>query len=304
MITVPDVVAAKARDVGAHDWLRDLGDLVTEAASMWGLTVGEPIPGGTEAYVCRVSRKDGSAAVLKMMIPRSSDGLGGRAAALEASVLRLAGGDGCVELFASDDTLGALLVEQLGPSLFDLGLPIEQQHQIMTTCAQSLWRPAPDLDLPSGAEKARWLIESVTRQWEALDRPCTEAAVVHAIECAQRREAAHDDERGVLVHGDIHQWNTLRTLSGHGYKLIDPDGLRAEPEYDLGIFMREDPLELMTGDPFARAEKLAAMTGLDPIAIWEWGAIERVSTGLLCVGIGLEPVGSQMLAAAERLAGM
>jgi hypothetical protein len=25
------------------------------------------------------------------------------------------------------------------------------------------------------------------------------------------------------------------------FKLVDPDGLLAEPEYDLGIVMREDP---------------------------------------------------------------
>ena len=49
MITVSDVVAAKARDAGAEDWLRDLDDLVAQAASMWNLTIGAAIPGGTEA---------------------------------------------------------------------------------------------------------------------------------------------------------------------------------------------------------------------------------------------------------------
>lgn len=34
------------------------------------------------------------------------------------------------------------------------------------------------------------------------------------------------------------------------YKLIDTDGLHAEPAYDIGVFMREDPVALMSGDPF------------------------------------------------------
>lgn len=159
--------------------------------------------------------------------------------------------------------------------------------------------PAPDAPFRTGAEKGRWLIEFVERLWDELDRPCSERAVTYAIECAERRIAAHDDERAVLVHGDAHQWNTLRTLDGTAWKLIDPDGLLAEAEYDLAIPMREDPDD---GDLHERAELLAHLTGLDATAIWEWGAIERVSTGLLCVEIDLQPVAGDMLRAAERVA--
>jgi len=60
--------------------------------------------------------------------------------------------------------------------------------------------------------------------------------VCHALACAELRVAAHDDERAVLVHGDVHEW-----------------------------------------------------------------IVERVSTGLLATRIGLQPVGRQMLAAADQL---
>ena len=86
----------------------------------------------------------------------------------------------------------------------------------------------------------------------------------------------------------MHEWNALS--AGEGFKLVDPDGLLAEPEYDLGIIMREDPLELLRGDPRDRAEMLARRTGLDAEAIWEWGVVERVSTGLLGTRVGLQPV--------------
>src|SRR5439155_11131740 len=102
-----------------------------------------------------------------------------------------------------------------------------------------------------------------------------------------RRIAAHDDERSVLVHGDVHEWNALEAESG--FKLVDPDGLLAEAEYDMGILMREDPLELLVGDPYERARWLAGHTGLDATAVWEWGVVERVSTGLLGIEVGLEP---------------
>lgn len=114
--------------------------------------------------------------------------------------------------------------------------------------------------------------------------------------------AAYDEERAVLVHGDVHQWNAL--VTGNTFKLVDPDGLLAEAEYDMGVVMREDPLELLDGDPFDRARSLAAECDgkLDPVAIWEWGVVERVSTGLLLTRIGLQPFGRQMLFVADRLA--
>ena len=110
-----------------------------------------------------------------------------------------------------------------------------------------------------------------------------------------------DDERSVLVHGDVHEWNALEDPAG-GFKLVDPDGLFAEAEYDIGVLMRGDPVDLVQGDPYERAEWLAARTGLDAIAIWEWGVVERVSSGLWCIKLDLQPTGSEMLAVAERVA--
>jgi streptomycin 6-kinase len=199
-----------------------------------------------------------------------------------------------------DESCGALLIERLGPSLNELGLPFEQRLQILTDAARCVWRPAPDAGLPTGADKGRWLVEYITRMWADLDRPCSEQAVDYALGCAARRIAAHDNERSVLVHGDVHEWNALQ--SADGFKLVDPDGLLAEAEYDLGVLMREDPVELTAGNPHDRSNKLAARTGLDPAAIWEWGAVERVSTGLLLTSIDVQPVGQQMLHAAEIVA--
>lgn len=71
------------------------------------------------------------------------------------------------------------------------------------------------------------MIEMIPRLWAELDRPCSEAAVDHAIACAQRRLEAHDDELAVLMHGDVHEWNALR--SDDAFKLVDAEGLLAEP---------------------------------------------------------------------------
>lgn len=70
----------------------------------------------------------------------------------------------------------------------------------------------------------------------------------------------------------------------------------------MGILMREEPRELLYGDAHGQARTLAEHTGLNPVAIWEWGVVERVSTGLLCTAVDLQPVGRGMLAVADRVA--
>jgi streptomycin 6-kinase len=295
VVDIPTVVRNKAVAAGATTWLRELPALVAGLERDWAITVGRSYETGTEAFVADVVGEDGVPAVLKLLIPRPGDEVQN-----EITVLRLTNGEVCVRLLREDAERGALLLERLGRALHELALPLRQRHEVLVSAASRVWRPAQGCGLPTGAEKGRWLVDFIVREWEELDRPCSERVVDHAVRCADRRVAAHDDDRAVLVHGDVHQWNTLE--AGDGFKLIDPDGLLAEPEYDLGILMREDPVEHLDGDPHERSRWLASRTGLDATAIWEWGVVERVSTGLLCTKVELQPVGRDMLAAAERVA--
>ncbi|WP_214407699.1 aminoglycoside phosphotransferase family protein [Pseudonocardia lacus] len=302
MLDVPAPVREKARVHGAGAWLSGLPALVADLEREWGVTVGRTYSDSTESVVVEAVTADGRPAVLKLLVPRD-----GAAARDEVIALRAASGRGCVRLLRHDAGRGALLLDRLGPSLHDRGLPIAERHQILCTLVRRFWVPVAELgadarELPAGAAKARGLADGVVAWWAELDRPCSERAVEHAVACAERRAAAHDDERAVLVHGDPHQWNVL--ADGDGWALVDPDGLLAEPEYDLGVVMREDPEDMVGGDPFARARMLATRTDLDATAIWEWGVVERVSTGLLATRIGLQPAGRLMLAVADRVAGL
>jgi streptomycin 6-kinase len=201
---VPVVVREKALAVGAEAWLETLPELVRELEAEWEIAVGKAFPDSTEAFVSEATCADGTRAVLKLIVPRD-----GEAAAHEATVLRLAAGEGCPRLLREDVARGALLLERLGRSLYQLQLPVQERHEILVSAAERIWRPAPASGLPSGAAKARWLAEFIGSMWEELDRPCSERAIEHALACAERRGAAHRDETAVLVHGDVHQWNAL-----------------------------------------------------------------------------------------------
>jgi streptomycin 6-kinase len=206
---------------------------------------------------------------------------------------------GCVTLLREDLGRQALLLERLGPPMYDVVADPASRHTMLCELAVRLWRPVgPEIDLPTGAAFAERYADRLPKLWEQTGRPCSPATVADALSCMERRRRAHDDQSAVLVHGDVQEMNALQASDG-GYKLIDPAGLRAEPACDLGTIVRCNP---DFGDDLrARTEELASRTGVDATAIWEWGTIHRVVSGVYACSIGFQPFGDLLLAEADRL---
>lgn len=179
MRDVPAIVRARAEAVGALVWLDGLDALIGDLERDWSISVGHPYGDATEAFVADAVLDDGTPAVVKLLVPRDD-----AAARHEAAVLERCAGAGCVALLRGDVGRGALLLERLGRSLFALGLPVERRHAILCDTVRRVWQPTRGLELPTGAEKARMLADWIEIRWEDLGRPCSRAAVDHALRCA------------------------------------------------------------------------------------------------------------------------
>jgi streptomycin 6-kinase len=307
IMIVPDLVRQKVAALGAEGsrWLLSLGDLIRDLEQEWQVTVGSSLAGGSEAYVAQGRTRDGAQVILKIAIPEND---GNTVLANEIIALTLADGHGYVRLLRSDLSRRALLLEPLGIALRDLGYSTRAQIDIICTTLKEAWLPIPSgSQLPSGASTAQWHANFSANLWERLDRPCSQQALEMALSFAQARAKAFDPEIAVLVHGDAHSGNTLQTLSQNSqmpssFKLIDPDGLIAEAAYDPGVLMREWRDELMP-DPVRlgreRCAYLNQITGADTQAIWQWGFIQCMSSGLLLLQVGQQQAGIQMLKVAE-----
>lgn len=306
-VEVPEAVRLKALFQGTEGqrWLDGLGCLVRELEQEWGVAVGPVLGGGSESYVAAAVTAGGAEVVVKLEMPPYGSFEG------EVKTLLSAEGRGYARLLAHDERRHATLQERLGPSLREVGPPVAAQIKILCATLRSAWEvPAPS-GLQTGAEKARWLSGFIAATWEKLDRPCSRSVVERAIAFADKREKTFDPKTAVLVHGDAHSDNALQDPGGASggprFKLVDPDGLLAEPAYDLAIPMRDWSGELLAGDTARlareRCARLARLTGVDPGAIWEWGFVERVSTGLLATLVGDHESGAEMLAVAESCAG-
>ena len=294
-LAVPDAVRHRAISLGApgEAWLAGLPDKLAQLSVTLGLATGRVLEGGTSALVTEATLIDGRAAVLKVFLPG-----GGQDFAGERAVLRAARGRGYAELLAADVEAEALVLERLGPNLRSRGLSAADEMSIICRVLPEAWACPIPPGLTDGAQKARDLAAWVETKWAELDQPCPRTVVTAALEHARDRETALDPALAVTGHGDCHAWNTLEAPgSPHGYKFVDPDGLFVEPAYDLGVLLREWVWEPKAGSILAqgraRCLHLSAETRISAEAIWRWGYLERASTGLAGLEIGLP--GSQAI---------
>lgn len=286
---VPDVVQRRARSEGQGGlaWLADLDDVLASLEQDWGIVIGAALDGGTAAFVAEATDAAGDVFIVKVATPGTAAGR------QEAAVLRHADGRGYVRLLRDDPARHAMLLERLGGRLDALDLPYERQVDIMCATLLQAWIPVPvDLPCPTGADKANGLARSILSLWQAGAQPCDQAVIDMALMYCQDRAAAYRPESAVLAHGDPHPANILALADSQPpqFRFIDPDGLAIEPAYDLGVLLRawHEGIAGRHAHDLARshARHLTRRTQVPSEAIWQWGYIERVSTGLHLLQIG------------------
>jgi streptomycin 6-kinase len=184
----------------------------------------------------------------------------------------------------------------------------DRQIQIICATLREAWMsPAEGPPLATGADKAVELSRIIESHRSSLGSPCSERAMELALSYAERRRRAFDPARSVVVHGDAHEWNTLRAPSSTtGFKFVDPDGAFAERALDLAIPMREWGTVIPKGDLSQlgrrRCSLLTQFAGVEHQPIWEWALIQCLSNGLSLQGQGLYDSASVQLAMADAWA--
>ena len=266
-----DLAGAK----GGDRWLDDLPATIAALERRWGITVGERLPGGTSSYVAAAVTATGEPAVVKISVPVVDFDQ-------QVRTLRAAGGRGYVRLLAADLDRDAALLEPLDGSLTRSGLPPEGQLAVIADLLPLAWTVPRDDLVP--IDKAADLVEFVgTLRSSAVG---SSAVVDEALRCAERRSAAFDPDRCVVVHGDAAAANVLRR-PGDGWVFVDPDGFVGDPAYDRGVAVRDWCAELLAAaDPRTLLRSYCVLLGGDPDATWDWGFLERVSTGLYLASLG------------------
>ena len=303
---VPDIVRRRAlgESQSGMDWLAGLDELLASLERDWGLTIGQAMRGGSAAFVAEARDGAGKRFIIKVSIPTTWAGR------READLLAAANGKGYARLVRRDPDRRAILIEKLGARLDTMHLPYEQQIDIMCATLLEAWMSVPaGTNYPNGATKANALGTDIVRMWQAMGQPCSQAVVDKALLYCRDRAAGYHPEAAVLAHGDPHPANILAVPDTDPiqFKFIDPDGLAIEPAYDLGVLLRawHEGLDGRNAHDIARshARHLTSRTSVPAEAIWQWGFIERVSTGLALMQLGEKAKGLEFLTLSEALLG-
>ncbi|MEM7099629.1 MAG: aminoglycoside phosphotransferase family protein [Pseudomonadota bacterium] len=302
---LPEPVVKRAQQLGAEGlaWLDQIDAVTKNLLTKHDLAPGAVLHGGTESLVVEATTKSGELLVVKLGLPGSAD-LG-----REALVYQLAEGSGYATLVAYEADSNAIILERLGQPLEKEQRPHEEEIDVLCQCMARSWLllsepQAQTWQLMSGADKAQWHIDFLSDRAKAISTPCPTQTLDLALQYAHARKNAHNPDTALLIHGDAHSLNTLKSDDGE-YKFIDPEGLFAEKACDLSIPMREYNAPLLEGNILSntlhRCEKLSQLTTVEPQGIWEWGYVERVSTAFVLADVGMREESDATFAVANQI---
>jgi streptomycin 6-kinase len=237
--------------------LESLALVAAEAAEEWGLALGPPFALSNYSFVAPA----GDDLVLKVT-PAEDD-----ESDEEADALALWDGVGAVRLLRRDRGRRALLLERARPGTDISSLPEDEATTIAVEVGALLWRPA--------AEPFRWIGDHVPRWLDRAERSNQEGRSL--IPLARELYASLDVGRDVLVHGDLHHHNILR--SGERHLAIDAKAMLGEPEFDVFSFLRNPLPYVMRSDVTERRLRAFEDMGLDQGRMRAWAVIRGAYLG-------------------------
>lgn len=246
-----------------REWLNNLPTLLLTLEKDWHLKIKEPFSNLSYNFVVSVALAENNFAVLKCGLP-------GAEFNHEVLALRHFNGQGAVKLLKTNEELGVILLEQVFPGTLLSEIKNETETmRVFTEIIEQLHQPATQsLSLPTVDDWYQGLTK-IYKVSKSIVFPLKLADYV----CGLGKELLVSMKEKVVLHGDLHQANILR--SEDGWLAIDPKGVLGEREYELGAFIRNPIQELIKQRNIKeclsrRLELLAEMTGFDKKRLWAW----------------------------------
>ncbi|MBM7784147.1 aminoglycoside phosphotransferase family protein [Tenggerimyces flavus] len=267
-------------------WLDELPRLVSRCAERWELSVLDAYePGGDASWVAPARRRTGELAVLQITVPSA-------AMSDQVVALRAWGGRGAVELFEYDETVRASLLECCVPGDHASELATAEADEVAAAVLPQLWAASPPDAMPLLGEMCRF--RSRVMAGRAESSPENAVAYLEASRLYGSLPASAP--RTVLLHGDFHRRNVLR--SSRGWLAVDPGPWLGDPSFDVACFLQHDMDDPAT---IARADRLSERLDLDPVRTRQWLFAVAVQAASWFLTVGDEAQHRAIMTVASRL---
>lgn len=253
-------------------WLANLPALIEKYAEKWNFKIEESPLALTYNFVIPVRLRTGLAAVFKVGFP-------GQVLDQEIRALQCFNGHGAVKLLKSDGSSGALLLEKVEPgtSLQNFSIKDDAEGIEITANVISTLHGVGNSATEFPTLKDR--LDDLHAAKLAVDEkraPFDLALIASAIAECQR--LLDSTEKTVLLHGDLHPGNILR--SGENWLAIDPQGVIGDPCFEVAAFIRNPSSISSTvglGEVLVRRMDLfSELLGLDRNRVWGWCFVQTL----------------------------
>jgi streptomycin 6-kinase len=240
-------------------WLARLPDTAQELQHRWGLKPGRLLEGEqpTCSFVTGVVREDDTPAVLKIAMPHME----GRD---EIPGLRFWAGDPTVRLLASDEALGAMLLERCMP-----GTPLRTLHEpdqdaVIAGLLRRLWRsPCESYPFrPLSSLMEYWSVHTLRDSSRWPDAGLVRAGL------DLFKELPRTATRNVVLATDLHAGNVL-CAEREPWLVIDPKPFVGDPAYDATQHLFNCS-ERLRSDPMRTIQSFSDVLGVDHERVRLW----------------------------------
>ena len=271
-----DRLRQNVRDVygkQGSEWLLSLPDRLARASAIWNIQIDAPLTELSYNYVAPAILADGRPIILKASFP------GNHTFVREVAALRHYAGRGIAGLIAVDETEGLLLLERLRPGVQLASLAADEQATLIAAqVIKALLRPAPEppQPFPTAASHARQL-DTLRAAFAGGTGPFPQRLVEQAETLF--RELLASSGPPMLIHADLQHYNIL--ADGDSWRAIDPQGVIAEAEYEVGALLRNPVHQLHTLGDFTKLTErrvaiLSEALGFERQRIASWGMAQAI----------------------------
>ena len=245
-----------------------LQNTIADLSARWGLIVAEPFPstfGLPNNFLAPAVRADGTAAVLKVSGYVSET-------QCEIAAMRAWNGHGAARLLEADASIGALLLERVLPGTMLSSIEDDQAVQVSAEILRLLWQPVPE---NHGLRSLESWCDAFDRNRDAIYSGETgfPRALFDRAD-ALRAELLASTDKPVILHGDLHHFNVLRSDRA-GWLAIDPKGLYGDRHFDVCQFLR-NPGPVSAASNRRRLDLFASELPLDRQRLTAWCLVHAV----------------------------
>jgi streptomycin 6-kinase len=277
-----------------REHLIDMSERVAALAADWGLVLEErfpPTPGSQDNFVAPARRADGTRCVLKVS-PHLEE------TRAEIAALAIWDGAGAARLLAAQPDRGGLLLERIEPGTMlaeTSAADDDAATRVAADLLRELWRPV-DAD---GLVSLETWCAAYARNADVLSHggPGFPAELFQRADTLRAELLASTDEP-VLLHGDLHHFNVLRSDRAD-WLVIDPKGLVGDRCFDVCQFLC-NPEPMPPSVNRRRLDIFCAELGLDRQRVSEWCLVHAVLDACWSFEDG-EPWGTRVAYAEQTL---